>query len=78
METKPLPKDSILIINAHRRRGQDNFLQALNKLDTASIRLIAAHAIEESDRMVATVADEVASGAPMVIVGGDDDSMSAI
>ncbi len=76
METKPLPKDAILVVNAHSRRGQDDFAQAREKLEAAGVRLIAAHAVEEPDRMNATVRQAVASGAPMVIVGGGDGSMS--
>jgi len=76
MEMKPLPKDAILIVNAHSRRGQDLFAQARSKLEAAGVRLIAAHAVEEPERMAATVRDAVDSGAPMVIVGGGDGSMS--
>ncbi|HUD93793.1 diacylglycerol/lipid kinase family protein [Sphingobium sp.] len=76
METNPLPKDAILVVNAHSRRGQDNFAQAREKLEAAGIRLIAAHAVEDPEQMAATVRDAVESGAPMVIVGGGDGSMS--
>jgi len=76
METKPLPKDAILVVNAHSRRGQDNFAQAKAKLEAAGVRLIAAHAVEEPEKMAQIVRDAVNSGAPMVIVGGGDGSMS--
>ena len=76
METTPLPKDAILVVNAHSRRGQDVFVQAKEKLEAAGVHLIAAHAVEEPDRMAQTVRDAVGSGAPMVIVGGGDGSMS--
>ena len=76
METRPLPKDAVLIVNAHSRSGQDNFAQAKDKLEAAGIRLIAAHAVEDPEKMAAIVADAVARGAPMVIVGGGDGSMS--
>lgn len=76
METKLLPKDAILVVNAHSRRGQDNFAQAKQKLEAAGVRLTAVHAVENPDRMAATVRDAIASGAPMVIVGGGDGSMS--
>lgn len=76
METKPLPKQAILVVNAHSRRGQDHFTQARGKLQAAGIDLIAAHAVEDPKDMAATVRDAVASGAPMVIVGGGDGSMS--
>lgn len=72
MDTKPLPNDAMLIVNAHSRRGQDNFAEAREKLEAAGIRLIAAHAVEDPEKMAATVAAAVAGGAPMVIVGGGD------
>ena len=76
METKPLPRDAVLIVNAHSRRGQDQFEDARAKLEAAGVRLIAAHAVEDPDQMAPTVARAVADGAPMVIVGGGDGSMS--
>ncbi|QGP80938.1 diacylglycerol/lipid kinase family protein [Sphingobium sp. CAP-1] len=76
METQPLPKDAILVVNAHSRRGQDHFTQAKDKLEAAGVRLIAAHAVKDPEQMAATVRAAVESGAPMVIVGGGDGSMS--
>ena len=76
METKPLPRDAVLIVNAHSRRGRDQFEDARAKLEAAGVRLIAAHAVEDPDQMAPTVARAVADGAPMVIVGGGDGSMS--
>ncbi|BBD96738.1 diacylglycerol kinase [Sphingobium amiense] len=76
METKPLPKEAVLIVNAHSRRGQDQFEDARAKLEAAGVRLIAAHAVEDPEQMAPTVARAVADGAPMVIVGGGDGSMS--
>lgn len=76
METKPLPKDAVLVVNAHSRKGQDLFAQAKEKLEAAGIRLIAAHAVEDPTKMDETVRGAVEDGAPMVIVGGGDGSMS--
>lgn len=76
METNPLPKDAILVVNAHSRSGQDSFAQAKDKLEAAGVRLIAAHAVEDPEQMAATVRQAVESGAPMVIVGGGDGSLS--
>lgn len=74
--TRPLPKDAVLIVNAHSRRGQDMFAQAKDKLEQAGVRLIAAHAVEDPTQMDVMVRKAVADGAPMVIVGGGDGSMS--
>lgn len=76
METKPLPKEAVLIVNAHSRRGQDLFAQARAKLEAAGVALISAHAVENPELMASTVRQAVESGAPMVIVGGGDGSMS--
>lgn len=74
--SKPLPKEAVLVVNAHSRKGKDLFEQARDKFEKAGIRLIAAHGIEDPTQMDATVAKAVADGAPMVIVGGGDGSMS--
>ena len=73
---RPLPKDAVLVVNAHSRKGQDLFAQAKEKLEQAGIRLIAAHAVEQPENMDQIVRQAVADGAPMVIVGGGDGSMS--
>lgn len=74
--SKPLPKEAVLVVNAHSRKGKDLFDQARDKFEKAGIRLIATHGIEDPTQMDATVAKAVADGAPMVIVGGGDGSMS--
>lgn len=76
METKPLPKDAVLVVNAHSRKGEALFAQARDKLEQAGIRLIAAHGVKDPSQMNVTVARAIADGAPMVIVGGGDGSMS--
>ena len=73
---RPLPKDAVLVVNAHSRKGQDLFAQAKEKLEQAGVRLIAAHAVENPEKMDQIVRQAVAGGAPMVIVGGGDGSMS--
>lgn len=74
--TLPVPKEAVLIVNAHSRKGQALFSQATEKLAAAGIRLIAAHALRDPRRLVPTVKEAVRSGAPMVIVGGGDGSLS--
>ncbi|MDX3900079.1 MAG: diacylglycerol kinase family protein [Sphingobium sp.] len=76
MATKALPRQAALIVNAHSRKGQKLFREAKAKLEAAGVTLIAAHAVDDPDRMNNIVAQEVAAGAPMVIVGGGDGSMS--
>lgn len=74
--TRPLPRQAALIVNAHSRKGEALFAQAKEKLEQAGMELLAAHAIKNPERMEETVARAIADGAPMVIVGGGDGSMS--
>jgi YegS/Rv2252/BmrU family lipid kinase len=74
--SKPVPRQAVLIVNAHSRRGRMLFRQAVEKLREAGIELIAAHAIRKPDLLIPTMKEAVRSGAPMVIVGGGDGSLS--
>lgn len=74
--TRPLPRQAALIVNAHSRKGEALFAQAKEKLEQAGMELLAAHAIKNPELMEETVAKAIADGAPMVIVGGGDGSMS--
>ena len=75
--TRPVPKQAVLIVNAHSRKGQDLFRQAKAKLQEAGITLIAAHAVKDPSKLNDTVRQAVGAGAPMVIVGGGDGSLSS-
>ena len=74
--TRPLPREAVLVVNAHSRRGRELFDEATAKLELAGIRLIAAHGLHNPKKLVPTVREAVRSGAPMVIVGGGDGSLS--
>ncbi|BAV64483.1 diacylglycerol/lipid kinase family protein [Sphingobium cloacae] len=76
METKPLPREAVLIVNAQSRKGEAHFAEAKALIEKAGIRLIAAHGVKNPDHMAETVRTAVESGAPMVIVGGGDGSLS--
>lgn len=76
MTSKPLPRDAALVVNAHSRKGQDLFESAKAKLQEREVRLIAAHAVTDPTQLDSVVRKVVADGAPMVIVGGGDGSMS--
>lgn len=73
---KPVPREAVLVINAHSRKGQELADEAERLLREAGIRLIAVHALRDPKRLVPTVREAVRSGAPMVIVGGGDGSLS--
>ncbi|QDX28379.1 diacylglycerol kinase [Sphingomonas suaedae] len=74
----PVPREAILVVNAKSRRGAALFEQAREKLESAGIRLIAAHPVRDPDLLDDTVRAAVRSGAPMVIVGGGDGSLSGV
>jgi YegS/Rv2252/BmrU family lipid kinase len=73
---KPVPKEAVLVVNAHSRKGEALFHQARDKLEAAGIRLIAAHAVHDPSKLNHMVRQAVRDGAPMVIVGGGDGSLS--
>jgi YegS/Rv2252/BmrU family lipid kinase len=74
---KPVPREAVLIVNAASRKGRDLFREAHDKLRAAGVRLIEAHAVTNPKRLIPTVKEAVRSGAPMVIVGGGDGSLSS-
>jgi len=75
--SQPLPKEAILIVNARSRKGADLFRDACEKLREAGVALRDSHAIKEGDDLQEEVRRAVASGVPMVIVGGGDGSLSS-
>jgi YegS/Rv2252/BmrU family lipid kinase len=72
-----VPKQAALIVNAHSRRGQDLFEQACRLHEQAGIALISSHAVKDPNLLDDTVRAAIAAGAPMVIVGGGDGSLSS-
>lgn len=76
MLPSPVPKRAVLIVNVHSRKGEDLFQQVRVKLEAAGIELIAAHAVQDPSRLNSMVRQAVSDGAPMIIVGGGDGSLS--
>ena len=74
--SKPVPREAVLIVNAHSRRGLALFEEAATKLEAAGIRLIESHAVQDPRKLIPTVKQAVIDGAPMIIVGGGDGSLS--
>lgn len=64
-------------MNAHSRRGRELFREAARLLEQSGIRLLGKHAIREAARLAPAVREAVEGGAPMVIVGGGDGSVSS-
>lgn len=78
MTALPVPREAVLIVNAKSRRGAAQFERARTLFEEAGIRLIAAHPIRDPSKLNDTVRQAVRDGAPMVIVGGGDGSLSCV
>ena len=74
--TRPVPREAALIVNAHSRRGRELFRQAKTMLEEAGIRLLESHAVKDPRKLNGIVDRAIANGAPMVIIGGGDGSLS--
>jgi YegS/Rv2252/BmrU family lipid kinase len=74
---RPVPRQAVLVVNAHSRKGRALFREAERKLRAAGIELTASQAVRDPSRMTAIVQAAVEAGAPMLIVGGGDGSLSA-
>src|SRR3546814_19550713 len=68
--TDPVPREAVLVVNAHSRRGRDLFREAKEKLEAAGISLRAAHAGRHPKELIPTLRRTVKSGVPVVTIGG--------
>lgn len=75
-DVRPLPKEAVLVVNTHSRKGLDLFREAKRLLDENGVRLLHAIAVDDPRQLSARVAEAARDGAPMVIVGGGDGSLS--
>lgn len=71
-----LPKTAALIVNAKSRKGQDMFEQARSLLKEQGVTLSSCVAVKDPTKLDGEVKKAVQAGAPMVIVGGGDGSLS--
>jgi YegS/Rv2252/BmrU family lipid kinase len=71
-----LPKRAMLVINAQSRSGDAAFNEACDKLRSAGIELMDAHAVHNPEVMEPIVKAAIAK-APMVIIGGGDGTLSS-
>jgi YegS/Rv2252/BmrU family lipid kinase len=76
MAPQPLPRSAVLIVNVRSRKGRAMYRHALGKLRDAGLEIIAGHAIRDPHALPHIVKQAVEGGAPMVIVGGGDGSLS--
>lgn len=75
-ETNDLPKQAALVVNARSRKGRDLFFQAEEKLEASGVEIIAARAVRDPRKLRDHVREVLDLGAPMVIVGGGDGTLS--
>lgn len=73
---RPVPREAVLVVNAHSRKGQALFEEAKAKLAEAGITLTATYPVKNPTKLIQTMREAVASGTPMVIVGGGDGTLS--
>jgi YegS/Rv2252/BmrU family lipid kinase len=76
MPDRPLPKQAVVVVNVHSRKGQQAFEEACDRLGRAGIEVIERHPVDDPDEMRPIIREAIAKGAPMVIVGGGDGSLS--
>ncbi|WP_294395137.1 YegS/Rv2252/BmrU family lipid kinase [uncultured Sphingomonas sp.] len=72
-----LPRSAALVVNAKSRNGQEAFREACRLLTEAGVELVSAVAVRDPDHLTTKVCEAVRDGAPMVIVGGGDGSLSS-
>ena len=75
-DLRPVPREAVLIVNARSRRGRDLYRRARTLLEQAGVTLTSVHPVRDPRRLRHIVNQAVADGAPMVIVGGGDGSLS--
>jgi YegS/Rv2252/BmrU family lipid kinase len=73
---RSVPREAVLVVNTHSRKGRALFDEARDKLTAAGITLKEAYPVRHPKYLVETMRRAVLSGAPMVIVGGGDGSLS--
>ena len=72
-----LPKRAALVVNSRSRKGRELFAHARALLEARGIELVATHAVRNPAKLRATIHDVLEAGAPMVIVGGGDGTLSS-
>lgn len=75
--TEPLPRSAVLIVNARSRKGRKLYREACRLLKDAGIELTDRHAVRKPEYLSKHVEEAVVAGAPMIIVGGGDGSLSS-
>ena len=72
-----LPRRAALIVNAKSRKGRHLFDEACRLLREEGVQLVRTDAVRDPKRFADSVKAAIEAGAPMVIVGGGDGSISS-
>jgi YegS/Rv2252/BmrU family lipid kinase len=75
--SRPLPRQAALVVNTRSRRGKRLLGAARDKLQAAGVEIVATFPVRNPKRLDDAIESAVASGAPMIIVGGGDGSLSS-
>jgi Diacylglycerol kinase catalytic domain len=71
-------RSAVLIVNAHSRRGEALFEAARDALRRRGLTVSSAYAVRDPVRLPDTVREAIASGSPLVVVGGGDGTISSV
>jgi len=71
-------RESVLLVNAGSRRGQENFESIRQKLLEEGVNLVKANAYTNHDRLLSDAALAVRSKTPLIIVGGGDGTLGSV
>jgi YegS/Rv2252/BmrU family lipid kinase len=71
-------RKAVLVVNTRARRGQNLYEQAKDALTEGGITLTASYPVRDPSRLPEIVAETIAHGSTLVIVGGGDGSISSV
>jgi YegS/Rv2252/BmrU family lipid kinase len=71
-------RSAVLVVNTHSRRGERFFQAALDAFARRGLSIGASYSVRDPARLPDTVKEAIASGSPLVIVGGGDGTISSV
>lgn len=74
--SRSVPREAWLVVNTHSRRGRKLFRHAGRQLKAAGVTLVRAIAVRRPAELNGRIAEAIADGAKLVIVGGGDGTIS--
>ncbi len=73
-----IPRDAVLFVNTHSRRGARGFPVAKQELEARGINLRRAEGFEDGRAMIAAVRQEISNSTPLIIIGGGDGTFGSV